>query len=171
LPIPSIAPDFKFRFIARRLELLDLLYNGTLPEAMAAELLASNDQGQEKLAEMLTLADEQRQKLSGAEQAKLLAFQKQAAVAVCVAPKLVDGPARNPGEVSLPALPGAGKLIVALFGYAMSLSPGVPVKLTNGKETTLDGVRSFRDKSALPDAGSDGPQSEPRGQQLDAHQG
>lgn len=143
LSIPSIAPDFKFKFVARRIDILTLLHGGVLPEALAQQLLESRERGEE-FAETLT----------GEETLQLLRFQQHVARQVCVAPKLVFHPAGE-GEIDLREVPFAGELITALFKYAMALSPDVPVPTTEG-ETDLRAVANFREKSAHADAGGDG---------------
>ena len=127
IQINAIRPGFKFKFLARRLDLLSFLYNGSLPEVLAAELMAATPEQSERMAEMLTLDQARREKLSGMDQAKLINFQRMLAKQVCVSPKLVEGPALEPGQVSLDTLPFAGHIILALFNYALMLSPGVPI--------------------------------------------
>lgn len=144
LSIPSIAPDFKFKFVARRIDILTLLHGGVLPEALAQQLLESRERGGEEFAETLT----------GEETLQLLRFQQHVARQVCVAPKLVFHPAGE-GEIDLREVPFAGELITALFKYAMALSPDVPVATTEG-ETDVQAVANFREKPAHVDAGGDG---------------
>lgn len=171
IQIDAIRPGFKFKFVARRLDLLTFLYNGSLPEVLAAELMAATAEQSDRLAEILTLSENRREKLTGLDQAKLMNFQRMLAVQVCVAPKLVEGPALNAGEVSLATLPFAGHIVVALFHYALMLSPGVPVPVEGEKEVDLQQVKNFPSDPALSNAGPDGQKRGDADQQAHATQG
>lgn len=142
LPIPSISPDFVFEFEARRISIESLLYSGALPEKLALTLIGNQT----------TTAPAE---LSGAEQLQILEFQRRIACEVCVSPRLVFRDVLADDEIDLRNVPYAGSIIVALFQYAMNLSPDVPVSTQSG-ETTVDAVERFRAQSALSDAGDDG---------------
>ena len=142
LPIPSIAPDFVFEFEARRVSIESMLYSGALPEKLALTLIGHQE----------TSAPAE---LSGAEQLQILEFQRRIACEVCVSPRLVFRDATSDDEVDLRDVPYSGNIIVALFQYAMNLSPDVPVATQSG-ETTVDAVERFRQQSALPDDGDHG---------------
>lgn len=67
--------------------------------------------------------------------------------------------AAEEGTLDLSDVPFSGDLIIALFNYAMGLSPDVPVPTTDGGETTIKAVETFPDgiPGAEPvDAGANG---------------
>lgn len=146
LPIPSISPDFQFTFIAQRVDLTSLLYAGQLPEAFAKQILANKRElSQEEAADDFlnnTTADEKKASLE---------FQVKIVQEVCLAPKLVFRDPESDDEVDLRALPFSGNLIIALFNYAMGLSPDVPVQMTDGGETTVKAVETFPDGTSGPE--------------------
>lgn len=154
LPIPAIAPDFVFTFIAQRVDITSLLYNGQLPETFAKQILASR-----KEATREDLAEEFLDEASAEEKQASLDFQVRIAQEVCFAPKLVFRDPESEEEIDLRTLPFSGNLIIALFNYAMGLSPDVPVATLDGGETTVKAVETFPDGLSggeLPGAGSDG---------------
>lgn len=53
--------------------------------------------------------------------------------------------AADEGTLDLSDIPFSGDLIIALFNYAMGLSPDVPVPTTDGGETTIKAVETFPD--------------------------
>lgn len=155
LPIPSIAPDFVFTFIAQRVDLASLLYAGQLPEAFARQILSDRRQRTDEEA-----AEDFLNESSAEEKKAALEFQTMIAREVCKAPKLVFRDPQNDEEIDLRALPFSGNLIIALFNYAMNLSPDVPVGLTDGGQTTVKAVETFPEGRAggeLPDAGTNVP--------------
>lgn len=159
LPVPSVAPDFVFTFIAQRVDLTSLLYGGQLPETFAKQILANRrEQTQEEVAEEFLDDSTAEQKQAA------LDFQVKIAQEVCLAPKLVFREPQSDEEIDLRSLPFSGNLIIALFNYAMGLSPDVPVALTNGGETTVKAVETFPDgapRVEFSDAGQDGAGSGP----------
>lgn len=159
LPIPSIAPDFVFEFIAQRVDITSLLYNGQLPENFAKQILANR-----KEATRDEIAQEFLDEASAEEKKASLDFQVKIAQEVCFAPKLVLREPQSDEEIDLRTLPFSGNLIIALFNYAMGLSPDVPVATTDGGQTSLKAVETFPDGvpgSELPGAGGDGAESRP----------
>lgn len=119
---------------------MSMLYSGVLPESLARALLEKrravglSDDSAVEIAEGM----------SAEEQLAILDFQRKIACEVCVAPKLVFRDAANAEEIDLREWEHAGKLIVALFNYAMRLSPDVPVATTDGGAEPLKAVESFR---------------------------
>lgn len=150
LPIPDIAPDFVFEFVAKRVDIESMLYSGMLPERLAVTLMSQRDDGPATDAETIAA------RMTPQEQVQMLDFQRRIACEVCVEPRLVFREPEHEGEIDLREVPYAGNLIVALFQYAMALSPDVPVATAGGWETTVEAVSSFRDEPALHDAGDDG---------------
>lgn len=148
LPIPDIAPDFVFEFVAKRVDIESMLYAGMLPERLALTLMAQRDEAGGD-------AEATAARMTAQEQLAMLDFQRRIACEVCVEPRLVFRAPENDGEIDLREIPYAGNLIVALFTYAMNLSPDVPVATATG-ETTVEAVESFRDEPALHDAGDNG---------------
>lgn len=138
LPIPEIAPDFVFEFVGRRVDIMTMLYSGVLPESLARALLETRRTNVEDSA--IEIAEE----MSADEQLAILDFQRRIACEVCVAPKLVFREPASAEEIDLRDWEHAGKLIVALFNYAMKLSPDVPVATTDGGAEPLKAVESFR---------------------------
>lgn len=142
LSIPEIAPDFVFEFVARRVDIMSMLYSGVLPESLARTLLEKRQAA--GLANIDESAVEIAEGMSANEQLAILDFQRKIACEVCVAPKLVFREAASAEEIDLREWEHAGKLIVALFNYAMQLSPDVPVATTDGGAEPLKAVQSFR---------------------------
>lgn len=134
LPIPSIAPDFVFQFVARRIDATSMLYAGELPEHFTRLILGDAD-------DVGDAAEPRR--VSAEEKRAALEFQVKIAQEVCMAPKLVFGDPKDETEIDLRQLPFSGNLILALFNYAMNLSPDVPVKTTEGGSTSLAAVETF----------------------------
>jgi hypothetical protein len=156
MPIPTIAPGFVFTFIAQRVDITSLLYNGQLPETFAKQILANRrEASREEIAEdFLNEASAEEKKAS-------LDFQVKIAQEVCYAPKLVFHDPENEEEIDLRKLPFSGNLIIALFNYAMGLSPDVPVATTDGGQTSLKAVETFPEglqRGELPGAGPDSPE-------------
>lgn len=141
LPIPSIAPDFVFTFVAQRIDITSLLYAGELPEAFTK--IVFGDRKEKKSRE--ELAEEFLDENSAEEKKASLQFQIEIAQQVCREPKLVFADPQDDTEVDLRKLPFSGNLIIALFNYAMGLSPDVPVKTLDGGATTLRAVEKFPD--------------------------
>lgn len=140
LPIPEIAPDFVFEFIGRRVDIMSMLYSGVLPESLARTLLEKRQAAGLSDDNAVEIAEG----MSANEQLAILDFQRKIACEVCVAPKLVFREAASAEEIDLREWEHAGKLIVALFNYAMQLSPDVPVATTDGGAEPLKAVQSFR---------------------------
>lgn len=134
LPVPSIAPDFVFTFIARRVDATSMLYAGELPEHFTRLILGDADDVAEGAEPRKVSADEKRAALE---------FQIKIAQEVCMAPRLVFADPKDETEVDLRKLPFSGNLILALFNYAMNLSPDVPVATTEGGSTSLAAVETF----------------------------
>lgn len=151
LPIPSIAPDFVFHFVGRRVDMNSLLIAGELPESMARKILDAKreDLSADKEEQLQRALDEAAQLTLEEKQANI-EFQKRIALKVCLEPKLVFHEPKDETEIDLRDVPYAGELIVALFSWAMELSPGVPVATTEGKETTVDAVENFSPQSPGP---------------------
>lgn len=142
LPVPEIAPDFVFEFIGRRVDIMTMLYSGVLPESLARALLEKR-----RAVDLSNIEDsaiEMAEEMSADEQLAILDFQRKIACEVCVAPKLVFREPASAEEIDLRDWEHAGKLIVALFNYAMRLSPDVPVATTDGGAEPLKAVESFR---------------------------
>jgi hypothetical protein len=152
LPIPSIAPDFVFEFVAQRVDITSLLYNGQLPETFAKQLLEARSDGSREQVEREFIDN-----ATAEEKKASLDFQIKIAQEVCREPKLVFHDPTSDEEIDLRTLPFSGNLIIALFNYAMGLSPDVPVE-TEGGAQPLKAVESFRDGAALPDALDDSAQ-------------
>lgn len=144
LPIPSVASDFVFEFIGRRIDLNSLLIAGQLPEAYARKLLGAklDDMPADKEAQLQRAIEEANQ-MTADERKANLDFQRDVALKVCVAPRLVFREAQGDDEIDLREIPWSGDLIAALFQWAMSLSPEVPVAQTDGEETTVAAVETF----------------------------
>lgn len=140
LPVPEIAPDFVFEFIGRRVDIMSMLYSGVLPESLARTLLEKRRAAGLSDDSAVEIAEE----MSAEEQLAILDFQRKIACEVCVAPKLVFRDTVSAEEIDLRDWEHAGKLIVALFNYAMKLSPDVPVATTDGGAEPLKAVESFR---------------------------
>lgn len=140
LPIPEIASDFVFEFIGRRVDIMSMLYSGVLPESLARTLLEKRQAAGLSDDNAVEIAEG----MSANEQLAILDFQRKIACEVCVAPKLVFREAASAEEIDLREWEHAGKLIVALFNYAMQLSPDVPVATTDGGAEPLKAVQSFR---------------------------
>lgn len=206
--IPTIAPDFYFEFIARRIDITSLLYSGELPESFSNQVLRANVAPGDRAAAEERAAEMQEQ-MTPEDRKASLDFQVKLAKQVCVAPRLMfvaaeraelekktnevkaiflksaeDDPIRNDlmieiAEISrqraifeqlagsddtldLTDIPFSGDLIIALFNYAMGLSPDVPVRTTDGGVTDLKAVETFPDgiRGEKPiDAGANGPPS------------
>lgn len=140
LPIPTIAKDFVFRFVAQRVDFTSMLYGGLLPESFARSILDRRERAQNNK----DFEDDFEKNADYEEKKGALEFQLKIAQLVCCEPKLVMRPAENEEEYDISDLPFSGDLIVALFNYAMGASPGVPVETTKG-ETTLKAVETFRE--------------------------
>lgn len=154
LPIPSIAPDFVFEFVARRINLYSLLFAGKLPESLSAALLGAKDpETAERVAENAT---ETAQAMTLPEQLEMLEFQWRIAQEVCVEPRLVMSDSKSEEEIDLRQVDFAGQLIIALYNYAMNLSREVPVATADGQATTVGAVETFPSVGELPNAGADG---------------
>ena len=154
LPIPSIADGFVFEFVARRIDIASMLMAGTLPESMARMILEIRTP--DAVAKIEEEAQIEAEQMGAKEQLDLLQFQKKIALQVCVEPQLVFRDVVDPGEIDLRGIEFADKLIAALYGYAMGLSPAVPVVTTDGGETTVAAVETFPPKPEFSDAGADG---------------
>jgi hypothetical protein len=157
LPIPSIAPDFVFEFVAQRVDVTSLLYNGQLPETFAKQILGARREARSEDEITQEFLDD----ATAAEKQAALDFQIKIAQEVCYAPKLVFREPVNDEEIDVRTLPFSGNLIIALFNYAMGLSPDVPVGLTDGTTTTVEAVSNFPDGAQGPQsarAGADGAQ-------------
>ncbi|TXH50669.1 MAG: hypothetical protein E6Q97_19970 [Desulfurellales bacterium] len=141
LPIPEIAEGFIFEFEARRVDINSLLMGGAIPESLARTILEiRTPEAAERVAEE---ARAEAERMPVEEQLQLIEFQKRIAIEVCHEPKLVYRPVCAANEIDLREVPFADKLIRALYGYAMGLSPAVPVARTDGGETTVDAVEEF----------------------------
>lgn len=136
LPVPELGDDFIFQFKARRVDLSQMVLSGMIPESIAKPLLEAANNGGGKI-------DPERMwaKLSAGEQLRVLAFQREMAVAVCAEPRLVESREPGAGEVSVYRLPTP--IITELFRYAMGLSPDVPVAMADGKEASVEQIESF----------------------------
>lgn len=144
LPIPAIAPDFVFEFVGRRIDFNSMLMAGELPESFARQILEAKRQElpPDKDA-ALEKAMEKAMALSVEEKQENIEFQKTVAQRVCLSPRLVFREAVDDDEIDLRGVPFSGDLIIALFEWAMDLSPEVPVKLVDGEETTVKAVENF----------------------------
>ncbi|MCW5967580.1 MAG: hypothetical protein KIT57_03640 [Blastocatellales bacterium] len=140
LPVPELGPDFRFVFLARRVNLSQMIVAGSLPERMALPLLEAARSGSAQVdPEQIWLG------LSAEDQLRVLEFQRRTAAAVCAAPKLVESWEPREGEVSIFRLPPA--IIKALYQHAMGLSPSIPVRLADGSEASIEQIESFREAS------------------------
>lgn len=141
LPVPGLGPDFRFHFIARRIDLAQMLYSGALPERLALIFLSSDKKNVEKVFAGL----------SPQEQMTMMGLQRKMAVAVCKEPRLVYSETPAPGELSMYTL--RQEVITALFLYAMQMSPDVPVAIdgANGESesVTVGAVETFRPQPEL----------------------
>lgn len=145
LPIPSIAPDFVFEFVAKRVDLATMMYAGQLPDFFSRQILLRRQDASDVAAEL--------QEESLEEKKASLDLMVKLALAVCAEPKLVLRDPVDDSEVDLREWPFSGNIIEALFRYAMGLSPDVPVEMTDGGETTVKAVETFPDsaqESSLP---------------------
>ena len=153
LPIPDIAPDFKFSFLARRIDVITILYSGDagLPEHLVADILGLKEP--EKLAklreEATKVAEESAQKMDLGDRIAMMKFQRFVAQQVCVAPKIVYGPTTDPESIDLVGTGFVNEFVTALYTYAMKGSPDIPVELENGQEVGLDQVKTFPDVPPL----------------------
>lgn len=153
LPIPAIGPDFVFEFVAQRIDFTSMLYAGLLPDAFARAILGSRERAQSEQ----DVADEFMNNASHEEKLGSLEWQLKIAQEVCFEPRLVMRDVQSDSEFDLRTMPFSGDLIIALFNYAMGLSPEIPVQ-TEGGQTTLHDVETFRSEqqgaelfNALPD--------------------
>lgn len=165
LPIPGIpgTPDFKFRCILRRVDILTLIKGAQLPDRLKHSLLGlkpaetvANIKEEAKKA-----AQEKVREMTMADIEQINVFQRQVAQKTCIAPKIVFEDTDDPEAINLnPEVCEIGPQIVeALYAYGMNLSPDVPIALVDGGETTVKAVETFPDSAPgreLPGTGHDG---------------
>lgn len=83
-----------------------------------------------------------------AQAIKLAAFMRDAVMHAVVWPRIVlDADPSDPNQMSLKEIPP--KDFQHIVAWVMAGCPGVPVKMANGRETTVEAVETFRPKSAL----------------------
>lgn len=148
LPIPGIPgrPDFRFRCVLRRVDILSFITNSSLPEHLVRSLLnlrapdrleALEKQAAETAAKMVS-------ELETVEDLKAIQqLQRTIAQATCLEPRIVYEPTDDPEAINLDESDIGDAIVKALYAYATSLSPDVPVAMAGG-EATLDEVSSFR---------------------------
>lgn len=136
LPVPELGEDFVFHFKARRVDMSQAIMTGQLPEHISLVFLNAVTQDKENGA-----ANAAKQ-LTPAEQMQFIALQRATVRRLCADPILVEKSEEGPGEVSMFSLPPA--LITALYMYAMTLSPAVPVEMVNGSTVQVADIESFR---------------------------
>jgi len=157
LPIPAIAPDFVFTFVPKRIDVLRTVYKGGLPEHLINQILGKNQP--EKLAEVKAMAEEvaaaEVERMTMGDQLAMMDFMRQVAAEVCLEPRIVYEATDDPGAVNLSDSGFVDEIVNALYGYAMGLSPDVPVKTEKG-EVNLAEVETFRSDPALSDTGHNG---------------
>lgn len=131
-------PGFEdFPFIGRRVPVEGWALSGRIPISLALEVVKSKNVGasEDALAE---------QRVGDAEKAK--AFYRDLVTAAVVEPKIVAEGEPGEGEISYAWLvENYPKLAHAIVLWQMEGAPGVPV-LTTGGETTVEAVRSFRER-------------------------
>jgi len=145
LPIPALGEDYTFDCKARRIDLASLIYNKALPQSMALLLLGDNNNQYGDLKNALDQAQKDAAKMSGKDTLDVLDFMWDMAKKICVEPILIDGTEEdeNEGEIALRACEGSAHIIQAIYQYGMNMSPALPVKLTDGQETSVPKVERF----------------------------
>lgn len=149
LPIPGIpgSPDFRFRCILRRIDVLTLIRHSVLPDRMKRTILGLKSE--EQVADLQTAADaaarERVAEMTIDDLEAIRAFQREVAQKTCLAPKIVYEDSDDAAAINLsPEECEFGHQIVeALYNYAMGLSPDVPVATMDGGETTVAAVEEF----------------------------
>lgn len=101
-----------------------------------------------KLAKLFSSASQPEdviEEMSDAEAAQVYAFAKQIVIETVVQPRLVARAVKE-SDVTPDDLPTADFWF--LFKWAMRAAPGLPVKLADGEETTVEAVETFSEGQA-----------------------